>query len=59
MKGKHNKDFINIKCFNYGEMGHFSVKCLMKKKQADAEKEKGKKVTGVATSGASKHMIGS
>lgn len=49
MKGKKNKDLSKVKCFNCGEMGHFSSRCLMKKK-GDDEKKKGKHVVGVATS---------
>lgn len=48
MKGKQ-KELSKVKCFNYGEIGHFSLRCLMKKK-GDDEKKKGKQVAGVATS---------
>jgi len=41
MKGKQKKDLSKVKCFNCGEMGHFSSSCLMKKKGND-EKKKGK-----------------
>jgi len=41
MKGKKKEDLSKVKCFNYGEMGHFSSRCLMKKKRDD-EKKKGK-----------------
>lgn len=36
-----------MKCFNCGEYGHYSTKCL-KKKQGNGEKKKGKVVAGVA-----------
>ena len=48
MKGKKNKDLSRVKCFNYGEMGHFSLRCPMKRKGND-EKKKGKQVIGVST----------
>lgn len=48
MKGKQKKDLSKVKCFNCGEMGHFSSRCPMKK--GDDEKKKGKKVVVVATS---------
>jgi len=41
MKGKQKKDLSKFKCFNCGEMGHFSLRCPMKKK-GDGEKKKGK-----------------
>ena len=41
MKGKPKKDLSKEKCFNCGEMVHFSSRCLMKKK-GDDEKRKGK-----------------
>ena len=44
MKGKKKKDLSKVKCFNYGEMGHFSLRCPKKKKGAD-EKRKGKQTT--------------
>ena len=47
MKGKQKKDLSKVKCFNYDEMGHFSLRCLMKKK-GDEEKRKGKQAIGVA-----------
>ena len=48
MKGKPKKDLSKVKCFNCGEMGHFSSRCPMKK--GDDEKRKGRQVIGVATS---------
>jgi len=48
MKGKQKKDLSKVKCFNCGEMGYFSLRCMMKKKEDD-EKKKGKRVVGVAT----------
>lgn len=39
-----------MKCFHYGEMGHFFMRCPMKKKMGDDKKKKGKKFFGVATS---------
>jgi len=41
MKDKQKKDLIKVKCFNCGEMGHFSSRCPMKKKGND-KKKKGK-----------------
>ena len=41
MKGKKKKDLSKFKCFNCGEMGHFLLICMMKKK-GDDEKRKGK-----------------
>ena len=48
LKGKHKKESSKDKCFNYGEFGHYSTKCLRKKHKD--EKKKGKQVVGVATS---------
>jgi len=48
IKGKQ-KDLSKLKCFNCGEYGHYSMKCL-KKKQGDDEKKKGQAVVGVTTS---------
>jgi len=31
MKGKKKEDLSKIKCFNYEEYGHYSIKCLRKK----------------------------
>ena len=50
MKGKKKEDLSKIKCFNCGEMDHFSSRCTMKKKTRDDEKKKGKKITSVSTS---------
>lgn len=47
-KGKKKKDLSKVKCFNCGDMGHFSSRCLMKKK-GDDEKKKGKQIADVAT----------
>lgn len=47
MKGKENKDLSKLKCFNYGEYGHYSMK-FPKKKKGDNGK-KGKELTGAAT----------
>jgi len=41
MKSNQKKDLNKVKCFNNGEMGHFSLICLMKKK-GDDEKKKAK-----------------
>lgn len=41
-KGKKKKDLSKFKCFKYDEMGHFSSRCLMKKKMGDKEKKKGR-----------------
>ena len=49
MKGKQKKNLSKVKCFNCGEMGHFSSKCLIKNK-GDDEKSKRKQVTFVGTS---------
>ena len=49
MKGKKNKDLRKFKCFNCGEMGHFLLRCVMKKEGYD-KKKKGKQFIGVATS---------
>ena len=38
-----------MKCFHYGEMGHFFTRCPMKKKTRDDEKKKGKQAANVAT----------
>ena len=46
MKGKMKKDLSKVMCFNYGEMGHFSSRCLMKKTRDD-KKKKGKQVKQV------------
>jgi len=48
MKGKQKKDLSKFKCFNCGEMGHYSTRCKMKKKGED-EKRKGKQVADFAT----------
>ena len=37
MKGKKKKDLSKVKCFNCGEMGHFSSRYLKKKKGDDGE----------------------
>jgi len=50
MKGEQKDDLSKIKYFNYGEMGHFSSSCPMKKKTRDDGKKKGKQVVSVATS---------
>jgi len=42
MKGKQKKHLSNVKCFNCGEMGHFSSRCSIKKKTGDDGKKKGK-----------------
>ena len=49
MKSKQKKDSSKVKLFNYGKMGHFLLRYLMKKK-GDNEKRKGKQVASVATS---------
>ena len=41
MKGKLKKDLSKVKCFNRGEIGHFSFRFQMKKK-GDYDKRKGK-----------------
>jgi len=40
MKGKKKKELIKFKCFNYGDIGHYFLRCLIKNKQDD-EKRKG------------------
>ena len=50
MKSKKKKGLSKVKCFNCGEMGHFSSRCSMKKKMGDDEKKKGNQAVGVATS---------
>lgn len=35
MKGKKNKDMSKVKCFNYGKMRHYSLRCLMMNKGDD------------------------
>ena len=47
MKGKQKKDLSKVKCFNFGEMGHFSSRCP--KKKGDDEKRKGKWATLIAS----------
>ena len=47
MKGKLKKDLSKVKCFNFGDMGHFYSRCPMNK--GDDEKRKGKQVIIVAT----------
>ena len=40
-RGKHmkkKKDMLNVKCFNCGELGHYSAKCPQRKKEKE-EKE--------------------
>ena len=49
MKGKQKKGLSKAKYFNCGEMGHFSSRCIMKKK-GDDKKRKGKQVISVSTS---------
>lgn len=46
MKGK-KKDLNKVKCFNSGEMDHFSSRCP-KKKKGDDEKIKGKQAALIA-----------
>lgn len=50
MKGKQKKDLSKVKCFNYGNMGHFSSICPMKKKMGVDKNKKGKQVASVSTS---------
>ena len=42
MKGKRKKDLSKIKCFNCGEMGHFSSRCPLKTGDDKKGKRKGK-----------------
>ena len=48
-KGKEKKDLRELKCYKYGEYGHYSSKCSQKKK-GNNEKNNRKEIIGVVTS---------
>ena len=43
-EGKHEKrkkkDLSKVKCFNYGELGHYASQCLRKKSKGEASETK-------------------